>query len=414
MDMTIQTIDLVECLSNAVDLISPKINDHHQKVIIISYYLGKAYGLSPSQLEDLLIAASIHDIGALTAKEHLDLLDFDEVEGDHSKYGASLLKAFKPFAHIAPIIKYHHSAWKDRNIAVTDGEEISILSRIIYLADRISVLIQPDFKLNQVEDISKLVYEKSGTSFHPDLVDAYREIAKKECFWLDIKEAAVHSTLKQILTHNLNLTASDLLELGTLLSQIIDFRSKFTAAHSSGVSAVACSLAETMGLSDHECLLMNLAGDLHDIGKLVVPEAILEKNGRLSSDEFDVMRSHAYYTDRLLSGISAFDSIRIWGALHHEKLNGQGYPFGLKEHQIPLGSRIMAVADIYTAVAEDRPYRKGMDRKDTMEVLNNLVKDGSIDKNVVGALMGDYSLIESNRIEAQNEALQKYIEFYLK
>lgn len=412
-NMIIRTMDLVECIADAIDLISPEVNHHHRRVICISHYLGKAYGLSTNQLENLIVAAAVHDIGALTAKNHLDLLRFDETEGTHAKYGSRLLMGFTPLAHIAPIIRYHHTPWQDVAHADDNEEKIPIESRILYLADRISVLIHPDLTLNHVDDISKLIVEKSGSNFHPDLVEIYRDVAQKESFWLDARDIVVHPMLEQTLARNLHLKSTDILSLGKLFSQIIDFRSSFTAAHSSGIAAVASALAEIMGFSADECFLMRLAGDLHDIGKLVVPETILEKKGSLSPDEFSVIRSHTYYTNRLLLGIQAFDTIRVWGALHHEKLNGKGYPFKLTADEIPLGSRIMAVADIYTAITEDRPYRIGMTFSETSKVMNNMVENGSIDYRVVGALFENYDYINNKRMEAQEKSLLEYREFYV-
>lgn len=412
-NMIIRTMDLIECIADAIDLICPEVNHHHRRVICISHYLGKAYGLSTNQLENLIVAAAVHDIGALTAKNHLDLLRFDETEGTHAKFGARLLTGFTPLAHIAPIIRYHHAPWQNDTCRDPHEEIIPFESRILYLADRISVLIHPDLTLNHVDDISKLIIANSGSRFHPDLVEIFRGIAQKESFWLDARDVVVHPLLEQTLARNLHLPSTDLLSLGKLFSQVIDFRSNFTATHSSGVSAVAGSLAEMMGFSADECFLMRLAGNFHDIGKLVVPETILEKNGSLSPDEFAIIRSHTYYTDRLLLGIQAFDTLRVWGALHHERLNGKGYPFKLISDQMPLGSRIMAVADIYTAITEDRPYRKGMTFSEISPIMNNMVKNGSIDRRVVDTLFENYDYVNNKRIEAQKRSLLEYREFYV-
>jgi len=99
--------------------------------------------------------------------------------------------------------------------------------------------------------------------------------------------------------------------------------------------------------------------------------------------------------------------------LHHEKLNGKGYPFKFKANQIPLGSRIMAVADVFTAITEDRPYRKGMEGIEVLKVLENMVTSGSLDKRVVNALIDNYKVIDSKRCEEQIKALQEYHEFYV-
>ena len=412
MNVIIETEDIVTCIADAVDLITDGIRNHHRRVACISYHIGKEYGLASNQLENLIVAALIHDIGALTSKENLSLLEFEEVKGNHAKYGARLLIGFKPFAHLAPIVEEHHTHWNKSKQDKPFNNLIPVESRIIYLADRIAVLIKPDFKLNQVEEIIKLISQDSGTRFQPDLVNIFCDVAQKESFWLEAKDALLSKLLVKTISRNLHLDSTELLNLGKIFSQMIDFRSSFTATHSTGVSTVAEMLAEFIGFSEDECLLMRLAGNLHDIGKLVIPIEILEKKGPLTTDEMDIIRSHTYYTDKLLLNIEEFYMIRVWGALHHEKLNGKGYPFKLKANQIPLGSRIMAVADVFTAITEDRPYRKGMKEIEVLQILDNMVTSGSLDKRVVNALIENYKVIDSKRCEKQSKALQEYLEFY--
>jgi len=98
-----------------------------------------------------------------------------------------------------------------------------------------------------------------------------------------------------------------------------------------------------------------------------IPSEILEKRDKLTEDEWFIMRSHVYYTYQTLEPFEAFGIINSWGALHQERLNGTGYPFGYKEDDLPLGSRIIAVADVFTALTEHRPYRQGMEKKAALE-----------------------------------------------
>src|SRR3990167_2949515 len=119
-----------------------------------------------------------------------------------------------------------------------------------------------------------------------------------------------------------------------------------------------------------------IAALLHDIGKLSVPDEILEKPGGLSTEEFNIMRGHTYFTYHILNSIDGFDTISEWAAFHHEKLNGRGYPFHLKEGQLSIGSRIMAVSDKFSALSEDRPYRKSLTNNEIIANLNIMVDSG--------------------------------------
>lgn len=412
MNMIIRTMDLVECIADATDLISPQVNNHHRQVACISYYLGKAYGLSTNQLENLLVAAAVHDIGALSLRRHLNLLEFDAEDEEHAINGAKLLKGFRPFAHLAPMIRYHHEYWRDRDPDGPEAKDIPIKSCIIHLADRIAVRLHPTFRLDQAKDIVRAINERTPHQFHPGLVDLFNDLALKESFWLDARDAVVQPMLENNLSRNLHLEDKELLSLGKMFRQVIDFRSSFTATHSTGVATVARSLARRLSFSENEGLLMQLAGDFHDIGKLVVSENILEKKGPLDSREFSIMRSHTYYTNRLLLNIRAFDVIRIWGALHHERLNGKGYPFRYGQKELSLGSRIMAVADVFTAITEDRPYREGMSKDKSMRVVKDMVEQEALDPKVVDVLLSHFDTINDDRIQAQAMALKEYKSFY--
>ena len=194
----------------------------------------------------------------------------------------------------------------------------------------------------------------------------------------------------------------------SVFSRIIDFRSRFTATHSSGVAAVALELTAISGFSSRECRMMEIAGYLHDLGKLAIPAEILEKNSALTYEEFNEMRKHPYYTYTILKKIKGFEHIASWAAYHHEKLNGEGYPFHLKGADFSKFARIIAVADIFTAITEDRPYRAGMDSIRALKILRGMVAEGAIDKSIVDLLEENFSRINDTRVTAQEKALLEY------
>jgi putative nucleotidyltransferase with HDIG domain len=195
------------------------------------------------------------------------------------------------------------------------------------------------------------------------------------------------------------------------MKNIIDFRSHFTATHSAAISTASVKIAEKIGFSDEELEFFRIAGNLHDIGKLSVPNSILEKNGRLTPEEFAVVRQHTYYT-YLITKRSGFPrEIVEWASFHHEKLNGNGYPFHLKDNKISLGSRIVAVADIFTALTEDRPYRLGMDTNEVLSIIKGMVDNGSLDLFVYEVLAGNIEEILFHTGKAKAEADIQYKSF---
>ncbi|HQQ89925.1 MAG TPA: HD domain-containing phosphohydrolase, partial [Oscillospiraceae bacterium] len=250
---------------------------------------------------------------------------------------------------------------------------------------------------------------KKGSIFMPEAVDAFLEISGNEYVWLDAVYEPLLYVLPTVVSFDvLELDIDGILDLTKIFASIIDFRDPFTQNHSAGVAETAKKLAELAGFSENECKMMFIAGNLHDLGKLAVDQRILHKPGSLNTEERNVMRSHSFYTYRLLQTIRGFETINKWASFHHEKLNGKGYPFHLHSESIPLGSRIMAVADIFTAVTEDRPYRKALSLEKASAILSAMVKDGSLCSYVVSLLLENIEMVDEARRDAQQKAKLKY------
>jgi HD-GYP domain-containing protein (c-di-GMP phosphodiesterase class II) len=123
------------------------------------------------------------------------------------------------------------------------------------------------------------------------------------------------------------------------------------------------------------------------------------------------MRAHVYYTYEILEPIDMMGVTGTWGALHQERLDGSGYPFGYRADEIPLGSKIMGVADVFAALTEDRPYRGGMDKAKTVGILQSMADKGKLDANLIKIVTDNFD--EMNRIReiAQERASKEYRQF---
>jgi HD-GYP domain-containing protein (c-di-GMP phosphodiesterase class II) len=154
--------------------------------------------------------------------------------------------------------------------------------------------------------------------------------------------------------------------------------------------------------------MFEIAAYLHDLGKLAIPSEILEKRDRLTGEEWSVMRTHVYYTYQILDPIEVLNLVASWSSLHQERLDGSGYPFHVREDELPLGARLMAGADVFTGITEDRPYRKGMSREEALGVLRGMSTKGELDARLVSLLEGHYDAIHRAREEAQADALREY------
>jgi len=169
------------------------------------------------------------------------------------------------------------------------------------------------------------------------------------------------------------------------LSQAIDAKDGFTRGHADRVSRIAGAIAREMNLSENQIEQIELAGMLHDIGKIGVEDRILMKPSRLDEDERDLMRRHPMYGASILEPSSALRPLVPIVLHHHENFDGTGYPEGLKGEQIPIGARIIIVADAYEAMTSDRIYRKAIGHERALEQLERH-KGAQFDPRVVRSL----------------------------
>lgn len=156
-------------------------------------------------------------------------------------------------------------------------------------------------------------------------------------------------------------------ELAECIASALDARDPYTGDHSRRVSDMACMLCGWMGISAAETQEIHIAAHLHDIGKIGIPDSVLCKAGRLTDEEYAVMKRHPQIGADILGKCSGFSRISAIILHHHERYDGRGYPFGAKEAEIPLGARIIAVCDSIDAMASTRSYRGAMPLSEVRE-----------------------------------------------
>ena len=162
------------------------------------------------------------------------------------------------------------------------------------------------------------------------------------------------------------------------------------------------------GFSEYGRKALHIAGNLHDIGKMAVPDSILLKPGKLEACEKAVMLQHPYYTGAVLAGAGVPAEIVEWASWHHERLDGTGYPGRVTSHAISLGSRILSVMDILAALTEERPYRKAMAGESIRRVLDDGVRGGLLEPSVVGLLQDRFTAVVDAMRAAQGVAAEAY------
>ena len=401
--------DFVSAISETADLVSPVFKRHQKEVAYVSYRIAREMRLPEDEIRDIVLASLLHDIGAFSIGERIKIHTFQPHEleiKEHAYTGYKLLKNFAPFANAAGMVKFHHTGYDESEYDVPVG------AYIIHLADRLCILVNENREiLAQIPEIMEKI-SQTRNEFHPDTFDVMNSLAGMECFWIEAFSLFYSERILKTVSYSKEIAGLQTLrDFAKLISQMIDFRSRYTATHSSGVAAVAAELAAISGCSENECSLMEIAGYMHDLGKLAVSNNILEKNGKLNMEEFSVVRKHTYYTYAILSNINGLEDLAVWAAYHHEKLDGSGYPFHVTEDDFPLQARVMAVADIITALMEDRPYRPGMTEENAAGILLNMAKNKLIDKSIVDMASSHFSHINNVREKAQQEEKDQYSSF---
>ena len=365
---------------------------HGERVAYIAMRLGRCLGLSKKDLVQLTVAGLLHDIGALGC--------FREYHGEsgilkkHCLEGALAVERFPSGAILASAIKYHHETPDPLHAALrASSEEVPLMARILSLADRVDLRMLRKLHSRQERvDILKWVREKCGIFFYPEVAAAFEQVAQKEAFWLDIEQPDLLQIALGLLCGQWQLPATRELETGftdnlaATFADLIDQKSQFTARHSRSVAETVERLARGLGWQEDRLHEIYVAGLLHDLGKLSISKKILDKPGPLDLDEVDIIRTHTYYTHRLLTEAGFPTRMAGWAAHHHERLDGKGYPFALAGKEIDEGARLMAIADIFAALTEDRPYRLAMTPGEALALLQRGAGT-MVDENLVELAM---------------------------
>lgn len=387
---------VVYALSDALDLVGVDDVAHGKRVGVMAAECARTMGLPPHEVQSVFDLGLLHDIGVSSTAVHQHLVEEFDWAGSqrHTIVGHEMLKDFRPLAHMALPIRYHHTRW-DRMLAEGVDADVCRQANLTLLVDRVDVIAAPHYASRTVlqhrDAIRREIEARSGSYFDPELVQAFLKVSAHEAFWLNLEPSALAGYLADMLESDRAIAASrsEMLGLARIFSYIVDAKSPFTAAHSQGVARVARRIAERMGLSAARCYDLEIASLLHDLGKLRVPDEILDKPGQLDDNERLVMNTHSFETMQILRKIRGFEEIASWAADHHEAPGGVGYPYGLDGAALPLEARILRVSDIFQAMVQDRPYRKGFTPEAVAEFMRKQQERGAVDREVSALLLSN-------------------------
>ncbi|MFC1749952.1 HD domain-containing phosphohydrolase [Pseudomonadota bacterium] len=385
---------VVYSLSDALDLVGIDELYHGKRVAYMAVECARHLGIQGDELENLFHAAILHDCGVSSTRVHHELVSQMEWDGSqvHCERGAMLLRRCPLLSHLAEVIRYHHTHWQQlRSLSLKPTEALH--SNLIFMADRIDALVSQHTNDNLLlvkGDIRDVINALRDDMFAPHLVDAFLAVSDSEAFWFRLEDTLLKQHLNEW-TGDTTLETIDfptLKSLAEIFSNIVDAKSLFTAEHSEGVANLARYAGNLFELPEKNCDMLEIAGLLHDLGKLRVPDEILDKPQALDAQEFAIMERHSFDSFVILGKIKGFEEIARWASLHHETPSGKGYPFHLKKSELPLEARILAVVDVFQALAQDRPYRVAMTPTEIFSTLEEMAGAGRLDGDVVAKLGG--------------------------
>ncbi len=388
--MTLQ-IDLksaVLALSDALDLVGVNDFQHGKRVAMIARETALLLGLPEARVDNLVIAGLLHDIGVSSTAVHRRLVH--ETEWDdkhvHCERGHALLQPFAHLSLLANAVLHHHTPWAELPSGL--GEADALASNLIFMADRVDSVLLREGMANPLlhrEAICDEIGAMAGRDLAPEVVQAFLGAAANEAFWIALVPRHVHFYLSELPLTNWRITIEfpQFRHVASLVSSIVDAKSHFTASHSLGVAQLSRHLGERMGLAADVLVQIEIAGLMHDVGKLCVPDEIVDKPAPLTMVEFSMMERHSFETYQILRHIPGMETIAEWAAFHHETLNGRGYPFRHKAERLSLEARIVAVADVFQALAQARPYRGPQPAEEISRVLGYFAANGALDPEVV-------------------------------
>ena len=251
------------------------------------------------------------------------------------------------------------------------GQGIPLHARIALLAQVVDVF----HTVGGRDAALREAHERAGGWFDPELVRALDDVARDDAFWRTLAAPEVEAAVFAMEPGAGEVVLDDdyLDDIAAAFGQVVDSKSPFTSGHSERVAQLVDAIAGKLGLAAGRRRWLRRGALLHDVGKLGVSNAILDKPGPLDADEWACMRQHAAHTEAILSRIAAFAELARVAGAHHERLDGRGYPRGLAADEIALETRIITTADIFDAISADRPYRSAVPVGKTLETMRESV-----------------------------------------
>jgi len=376
LDESISLSEVISALSFAIDLTEGAVHGHALRSCLLGMRIADEAKLTSEEKSSLYYALLLKDIGN------------EEMIGLRCDRGASIVSKLGMGPMAADAVRSIEEHWDGSGYPKrARGKRIPLLARICAVAQHLDV-----FSMGRTPSVAIETLEQwSGTWFDPELVRAALSLDRRGALWMHCRAGDSHEITRAAVLDldprkRQRLDDRQIDRICEAFADVVDSKSHFTFRHSMGVAELAHGIAKNLGLPKHRVRLVRRAALLHDIGKLSVANTILDKKTRLTEAEWKVVERHPGLTRRILEQIGPFREIAIVAGEHHEKLDGSGYPNRLMAADLSLEARIVAVADVYGALSEDRPYRAGLRYDEILPIMRSLAPR-KLDGDCVNALI---------------------------
>lgn len=384
---------LLGIVRRSCNCVDSRLMDHGVRVAYIASRMLLSLGkYNDREMRDICLICLVHDIGAYKTEEISQMLKFEtDNASHHSIYGYLFIKYFSPLKDLAEAVLFHHFPWSRLHTLEDVSEKTMELSQLVHIADRIDVALSVEgLTWAQTREV---LLQSSGGQFSPDMTALAAGLELPSTIEAD---SNYHHILLDI-----PFTQSEITEYLKMIIFAIDFRSRYTVTHTITTTNLSSELAGFMGIDEAAKNQIICGALLHDLGKIGIPVKILENPGALTPEEMSIMKTHVDLTEAIFGG-AIDETTQNISLRHHEKLDGTGYPRGLFAKDLSLGERIVAIADIVSALSGTRSYKTAFPKERIISIIQAMKENGGIDPNVVDAMILHFDdIMEQNRIQCQ-------------
>ena len=387
--MIFQLNKLLLSLSMGLDVVEHEVlgttTNHGKRIAILVTEMGKVLGLERRQLIGISSCALLHDNAI---NEYRLSLEPGKAQAHNMKLHCTLGEKNAlclPFPEpVDGFIKYHHEFVDGSGPFGLNANNVPLGAQLIAIADDLDVLF--DFSMDgarRMKEITEHVKNNRGTYYTEGTADAMLAVLTAR-FMESLQNDTVDSVFEAVIPQwFVDESAEEVMKIAQIVAHITDYKSPFTAKHSTQIANRAYLMAKYYEFDRDTCAKIYIAAAFHDIGKLMIPIEILDKPGKLTHEEFEIIKSHVDWSYKMLKDVDGLEEICKWAVTHHRKLNGRGYPQLPKIYLVnDFIYRLMTCIDIYQAVRETRPYHRGRTHWQTMEIMNEMVNKGEIDEKI--------------------------------